>query len=87
MSAVVRFDFRAPRAEQANRMDAGAAAFRRALLLGYCRISANALRTTARREWQPGETPETTAKRIVRLPADAVHVRRKSTPTTEPTPA
>lgn len=69
-------DFQAPRAELLNRMDAGAATFRRALRLGYCRLAANALRTTARREWMPGETAECTARRIVRLPADAVHAPR-----------
>lgn len=65
MSAVVFADFR-PDPERQNRRAAGAAALKRAREFGYSRTFADALRRTAYREWFPGETPETTAHRIVR---------------------
>jgi len=48
-----------------QKIAAGAAAFKRALQLGYSRIVADSMRRTAKREHFPGETPEATAHRIV----------------------
>lgn len=54
-----------------DKAQAGAAAYARALRMGYCRTAADALRRTAKREYLPGETPEACARRIVAAPASS----------------
>ena len=58
-----------------QKIAAGAAAFKRALILGYCRTTADAFRRTAKRDHFPGETPEATACRIVPRMPDSATVR------------
>jgi hypothetical protein len=64
---------------------AGAAAYNRALTLGYCNTAARALQRSARLELQPGETAEACARRIVPLHADSVMVSRTPRPPRGPT--
>lgn len=68
MSAVIFADFH-PDPERDNRRAASAAALKRAQEFGYSRPLVNALRREAYRSWFPGETPETTARRVVRSPS------------------
>lgn len=74
MSAVIPHPiFGRPGIESALDTDAGSAAHRRAISLGYSNIVAAAFRRTAKRERFPGESAEATALRIVPRMPDSAH--------------